>query len=143
MILCRRPFQTKIYYILVLVLIRLPYLYIYVRKIAHYSVQPNDLVNTQLKNPDLRIKSIIWLKSLSRFLLKRIQKSNIQYPVDKKPQTFLNFSDSVIRNKCQLQNIPNWIWFLLIPIWFTPINPCPPIDKITIKMTRCSRRALY
>ena len=35
----------------------------YVRKITHYSAHPNNLVNIQLKNPDIRIKRIIQLKS--------------------------------------------------------------------------------
>ena len=50
----------------------------YVRKITHYSVQPNNSANIRLKNPDIRIKRIIRLKSWIRFLLKRIRKSNIR-----------------------------------------------------------------
>ena len=70
-----------------------------------------------VKNADIRIKLIIPLKSWIRFLLKRIQKSSIRYSVDKKPNTFLNYSDSVIRNEYQWQNIP--MRFLITPIWFT------------------------
>ena len=35
---------------------------LYVRKMTHYSVQPNNPVNILLKNPDIRIKRIIRLK---------------------------------------------------------------------------------
>ena len=49
---------------------------------------------------------------------KRIQKSEILYLVDKKPNTFLKCSDLVIRNEYQWQNIR--IWFLITPIQFTP-----------------------
>ena len=35
---------------------------LYVRKMTHYSVQPNNSVNILLKNPDIRIKRIIRLK---------------------------------------------------------------------------------
>ena len=48
------------------------------RKITHNMVQPNNSVNIWLKNPDIRIKRTIRLKSWIRFLLKRIQKSNIR-----------------------------------------------------------------
>ena len=41
------------------------------------------------------------------------------YSVDKKPNTFLNYSDSVIRNEYQLQNIQIRIRFLITPIRFT------------------------
>ena len=50
----------------------------YVRKIIHYLVQLNNSVHIRLKNPDIWIKRIIWLKSWIRSLLKRIQKSNIR-----------------------------------------------------------------
>ena len=70
-----------------------------------------------LKYFDIRLKQIIWLKSWIRFLLKRIQKSNVRYSVDKNPNTFLNYSASVIITEYQWQNI--WIRFLITPIRFT------------------------
>ena len=63
----------------------------YVRKITYYLVQPNNSANIRLKNPDIRIKRIIRSESWIRFLLKRIQECNLWYPVDKKPNTFLNY----------------------------------------------------
>ena len=86
------------------------------KDITHYLVQPNNSANIRIKNPDIRIKQINRLKSWNPFLFKRIQKSNIWYSVDKKPNIFLNYSDSILRNEYQWQNI--WIRFLIIPIRF-------------------------
>ena len=100
---------------------------LYIRKITHYSVQPNNSANIWLKNPDIRIKQKIRLESWIRFLLKQVQKFNIQYLVDKKLNTFLNYSASVIRSEYQWQNIRIWILFLITPVWFTPKRRCADI----------------
>ena len=92
----------------------------YSNEITHYSVQPNNSVNIRLQNPDIRLKRIIRFKSWIRFLINRTQKSNIRYPVDKKPNTFLNYSASVIRTEYLWQIIRIRIRFLITPIRLTP-----------------------
>ena len=62
----------------------------FVRKITHYSVQSNNSANIRLKNPDIRIKRIIRLVSWIRFLLKRIQKSNIRIRLTRNRIPFWN-----------------------------------------------------
>ena len=47
-------------------------------------------------------------------------KIQYSYPVDKKPNTFLNYSDSVIINEYLWQSIRIRIQFLITPIRFTP-----------------------
>ena len=60
---------------------------------THYSVELNNSINIRYENSDIRLKRIIRFKSWIRFLINRTQKSNIRYQVDKKPDTFLNYSD--------------------------------------------------
>ena len=57
------------------------------------------------KNPHIRLKSIIWLKSWICFPMKLIQKSKILYPVEKKPNIFLSYLALIIRTENQWQNI--------------------------------------
>ena len=57
------------------------------------------------------------------------------YSVDKKPNTFLNYSDSVIRNEYQWQNIRIRIWFLITPIWFNPRKTYNRVTSWKIQVT--------